>query len=138
MRKRLLILAGCFAMILGANAQNRAKDYKEGLKPNLSFIEKMATKSGNYNYKMSSYATDDNYLRCNFSYDATHRLVAVKQILDYEVVDSLFYDSNNRLIKLSGWQMIGGKLENVYYVDYTYDATGNLASRTNYNYFDTW
>lgn len=138
MRKRLLILAGCFAMILGANAQNRAKEYKEGLKPNLSFIEKMATKSGNYNYKMSSYATDDNYLRCNFSYDDDHRLVAVKQMLDYEVVDSLFYDSNNRLIKLSGWQMIGGKLENVYYVDYTYDVAGNLASRTNYNYFDTW
>ena len=138
MRKRLLILAGCFAMILSTNAQNKAKEYKEGLKPNLSFIEKMATKSDSYNYKMSSYATDDNYLSFTFSYDKAHRLVAVKQILDYEVVDSLFYDSNNRLIKLSGWQMIGGQFKNVYYVDYTYDAAGNLASRTNYNYFDTW
>lgn len=138
MRKKLLILAVCFAMILGANAQNKAKEYKEGLKPNLSFIEKMATKSDSYNYKMSSYATDDNYLSCTFSYDKAHRLVAVKQILDYEVVDSLFYDGNNRLIKLSGWQMIGGQFKNVYYVDYTYDVAGNLASRTNYNYFDTW
>ncbi len=138
MRKRLLILASCFALMLGANAQNRAKEYKEGLQPDLSFIEKMATKNGSYSYKMSSYATDDNYLSCNFSYDQAHRLVAVRQVQDYEVVDSLFYDSDSRLIKLSGWQKINGQFENVYYVDYTYDAAGNLATRTNYNYFDAW
>lgn len=138
MKKRLLIWALCALSVSAMYAQNTANANRKGHRLNLSAIEKMATKSDGYLYKMSSYATDDDYLRTEFSYDDAHRLVAVKQVLDYIVVDSLFYNQDNKMVKLSGWQMIGGQMVNVYYIDYTYDANGNVATRTNYNYFDSW
>ena len=138
MKKVLLVLALCVFSVSNMNAQNRVDVCREGHQFNLSAIEKMATKSGNYQYKMSSYATDDNYLDNKFYYDDAHRLVAVKQEVDYVVIDSLFYNQDNQLVKLSGWQLLNGQFENVYYIDYTYDEHGNLATRTNYNYFDDW
>ena len=53
---------------------------------------------------------------------------------DY-VIDSMSYDAAGNLVRLSGWQKLGGVWQNVYYIDYTYNAAGLITSRSNYNNF---
>lgn len=90
-----------------------------------------------YQWKMTDFHTDDNYQICNFSYDADHRLLAMTDSIrnEYQVIDSMSYDAAGNLVRLSGWQKLGGVWQNVYYIDYTYNAAGLITSRSNYNNF---
>ena len=90
-----------------------------------------------YQWKMTSFYTDDYYQVCNFSYNADHRLLAMSDSIygEYSVIDSMSYDAAGNLVRLSGWQRFGGVWENVYYIDYTYNAAGLITSRSNYNNF---
>lgn len=103
----------------------------------ISAIERMAAKN-NYTQKLVGYRTSDYYEFQHYSYDADHKLIAVKDSVrnEYSVIDSLAYNDQGQMIKLSGWQLMSNGWKNVYYIDYTYDAAGNIASRTNYNMFD--
>ena len=103
-------------------------------------VEQMAMKQG-YRYKLTEFHTDDLYQFNNFYYDEYQRLVAVKDSVrgDYSLMDSLFYNDLGQVVRMSGWQLLDGGWENVYYIDYAYDAAGNISSRTNYNNFGgTW
>ncbi len=90
-----------------------------------------------YQWKMSNFHTDDYYQICNFSYNADHRLLAMSDSIrgEYQVIDSMSYDAAGNLVRLSGWQKLGGVWQNVYYIDYTYNAAGLITSRSNYNNF---
>ncbi|MBO7587412.1 MAG: T9SS type A sorting domain-containing protein [Bacteroidales bacterium] len=90
-----------------------------------------------YQWKMISFYTDDYYQICNFSYDADHRLLAMSDSIygEYNVIDSMSYDAAGNLVRLSGWQVLDGVRQNVYYIDYTYNAAGLITSRSNYNNF---
>lgn len=92
----------------------------------------------NYQWKMSNFHTDDYYQICNFSYNADHRLLAMSDSIygEYNVIDSMSYDAAGNLVRLSGWQVLDGVRQNVYYIDYTYNAAGLITSRSNYNNFD--
>ena len=92
----------------------------------------------NYSWKMTSFQTDDNYQLCQFSYDINHRLIAYTDTVrgEYYVVDSMTYDDNGNMVRLSGWQRLNGTLQNVYYIDYTYNEAELIASRSNYNNFN--
>ena len=94
------------------------------------------TKS-DYRWKMNSFRTSDNYQLCSFSYDASHHLLAIRDSVrgEYTVVDSMTYDANGNMVRLSGWQRLDGEMQNVYYIDYTYNEAGLITSRTNYNNF---
>ena len=91
----------------------------------------------NYQWKMSIFYTDDDYQVCTFSYDADNRLLAMSDEIagEYDVIDSMTYDANGNLIRLSGWQLLNGVRQNVYYIDYTYNEAGLITSRSNYNNF---
>lgn len=91
-----------------------------------------------YQWKMNRFQTDDNYQICTFTYDGRNRLLAVCDSIrgEYEVVDSMTYDEADHMVRLSGWQRLGGVLKNVYYIDYTYNDAGLMATRSNYNNFD--
>ena len=88
-------------------------------------------------WEMSRFYTDDYYQICNFSYNADHRLLAMSDSIrgEYQVIDSMSYDASGNLVRLSGWQKLGGVWQNVYYIDYTYNAAGLITSRSNYNNF---
>ena len=100
-------------------------------------IEQMAAKNS-YQYKLVGFNTNDMYQFCNYGYNGQNQLVAVKDSVsgDYSLIDSLFYNEQGQMTRMSGWQLLNGRWENVYYIDYTYDQAGNIASRTNYNNFD--
>lgn len=98
-----------------------------------------AVYDGNFTHRLASFRTDIDYEINRFTYDWAHRLVAVymEVVDDYVVIDSLQYNDRSQMTRLSGWQETTyGTFKNVYYIDYTYDAAGNIASRTNYNYLD--
>ena len=100
-------------------------------------IERLVAKNG-YSHRLASYRTSDDYQLCTFFYDGSGRLVAIKDTVrgEYSVIDSLSYNDLGQMVRLSGWQLLNGVWENVYYIDYAYDEAGNRVSRTNYNNFD--
>ena len=100
-------------------------------------VERLVAKNG-YTHRLASYRTSDNYQLCTFSYNVDGRLIAIRDTVrnEYSLIDSLSYNESGQMVRMSGWQLLDNRWENVYYIDYTYDGDGNLASRTNYNNFD--
>lgn len=98
-------------------------------------VERLVAKNG-YTHRLASYRTSDNYQFCNFYYAGDGRLVAIRDTVrnEYSLIDSLSYNESGQMVRMSGWQLLDNRWENVYYIDYTYE-NGNLASRTNYNNF---
>ena len=103
----------------------------------ISMIERGVVKSG-YHYRMKAFRTNDNYQTDQFSYNEQMQLVEVREVVrnEYNLIDSLFYNELGQMVRLSGWQLLGGEWQNVYYVDYGYNDAGLIASRSNYNNFD--
>ena len=103
----------------------------------LNAIEQMAAKNS-YRYQLNEIYSDDRFSSCSFFYNERNQLVAVSEVEQggFSVIDSLFYNEQGQMVRLAGWQLLDGSWKNVYYIDYTYDAAGNIASRTNYNDFD--
>lgn len=134
MKKTVLLLTVCM-LTLAAAAQPAGHVRKDG--HHINRVEKLAAKNGNP-WKMSGYYTDDYYEFESYDYDNRSRLIAVSDSVvgEYFVIDSLFYNDRDQMVRLSGWQLLDGALKNVYYVEYTYDAAGNIASRTNYNMWE--
>lgn len=54
-----------------------------------------------------------------------------------EAKEIYHYNSDNQIIKIDGHQKINNQWVHTYYVDYFYDADGNISSRANYNSFGT-
>lgn len=138
--KKILLVAICCVLALNVYAQEFQKHThirKDAKDLNFRPAEKMLT-SGDYNYKMSSYNSDDNYINCYYSYDASHRLVSVYEIVpaEYELIDSVRYNEYNQMVRIDGYQLLGNTWKHVYYLEYTYNNQGLLASRSNYNNFD--
>ncbi len=128
--RKILILAA-LASALSVTAQ------PAGHFLNVAHTNPFSSKS-NYLWKMTDFHTSDNYQLCGFSYDGYNRLVAMNDSVrgEYSVVDSMFYDEAGNMVRLSGWQRLNGTMQNVYYIDYTYNDLGLIASRSNYNNFN--
>lgn len=139
--KKVLSFVLCCVIGISAFAQqdlSQRYSHKGKFDKQLNFrpAEKMA-KSGDYNYRLASYNTDDLYITCEYHYDAYRRLVAVHELVpsEYELIDSIRYNEQNQLVRLDGYQKMGASWTNVYFIEYTYNAQGLIASRSNYNNF---
>ena len=136
MKKTVLIIVFSITVLIGM-AQTEVRPLNDGHRINR--IQQWAAKN-NYQYKLTNFCTNDMYQFCDYSYNGQNQLIAVKDSVggDYSLIDSLFYNGRGQMIRMSGWQLLNGRWENVYYIDYTYDQAGNIASRTNYNNFGSW
>lgn len=138
--KKILLFIVCCAVAFSVSAQVFQRHSQRGDdKKTINFrpAEKMLT-TGDYNYVLSSYNTDDLYITCEYHYDAYRRLTSVHEIVpsQYELIDSIRYNEQNQMVRLDGYQLIGNTWVNVYYLEYTYNNQGLIASRANYNNFD--
>lgn len=90
-------------------------------------------------YFLTARASSDLYERKDFFYDNQGLVIAVKDSIGNEVlvIDSVFYNSNKQVSQVAGHQYINGVWKYVYYVNYYYDADGNLIKRTNFNSLGT-
>lgn len=139
--KKILLVILCCVVSAGAfsqhlSLQERLNTDKNAKVLNFRPAEKMAL-SGDYNYRLDSYNTDDYYLNCNYYYDSQRRLQAIYEIVPakYELIDSIRYNEYNQMVRLDGYQLLNNEWKNVYYIEYTYNNQGLLASRSNYNNF---
>ena len=139
--KKILLVILCCVVSAGAfsqhlSLQERLNTDKNAKVLNFRPAEKMAL-SGDYNYRLDSYNTDDYYLNCNYYYDSQRRLQAIYEIVpaEYELIDSIRYNEYNQMVRLDGYQLLNNEWKNVYYIEYTYNNQGLLASRANYNNF---
>ena len=137
--KKILLFMICCAVVVSVSAQGFQRHSQRGDdKKTINFrpAEKMLS-TVDYNYALSSYNTDDLYITCEYHYDAYRRLVAVHELVpsEYELIDSIRYNEQNQLVRLDGYQKMGASWTNVYFIEYTYNAQGLIASRSNYNNF---
>lgn len=138
--KKILLFIVCCAVVFSVSAQEfQRHSQRNEVRKTLNFrpAEKMAL-SGDYNYRLDSYNTDDYYLNCNYYYDSQRRLQAIYEIVpaEYELIDSVRYNEYNQMVRIDGYQLLGNTWKHVYYLEYTYNNQGLLASRSNYNNFD--
>ncbi|MEE1142309.1 MAG: T9SS type A sorting domain-containing protein [Bacteroidales bacterium] len=138
--KKILLFIVCCAVAFSVSAQEfQRHSQRVDDKKTINFrpAEKMAL-SGDYNYALSSYNTDDLYITCEYHYDAYRRLTSVHEIVpaEYELIDSIRYNDYNQMVRLDGYQLLNNEWKNVYYIEYTYNNQGLIASRANYNNFD--
>ena len=134
MKKTVLTITFSITVLIGM-AQTQVRPLNDGHRINR--IQEWVAKN-NYRYKLANFRTNDMYQFNDFYYNSQNQLVAVKDSVrnDYSVIDSLFYNERGQMTRISGWQLLQGRWQNVYYIDYTYDLMGNIASRSNYNNFD--
>lgn len=135
----ILSLLALVATALSAQPKNHVREDGHHIN-RVQRAEQLAHKAACH-YRLDKYQSDDNFEFTFYSYDNQSRLIAIHDSVvgEYSVFDSIFYNDRDQLVRISGWQLLNGVFKNVYYVDYTYDNNGNIASRTNYNYFsDEW
>lgn len=134
MKKTLLTVILSITVLIGM-AQTNPRPLNDGHRINR--LQKPTAKNS-YRYTLSDFRTSDMYQFNFFYYNSLNQLVAIKDSVrdDYSVIDSLFYNDHGQMTRMSGWQLLQGRWQNVYYIDYAYDPLGNIASRTNYNNFD--
>ncbi len=94
-------------------------------------------------YRVTSVYSADGMEVWDYNYsDATSaNLVSISENIfleepPLECIDSLFYDENGNITRLSTWQKIEGEWIYACYVDYTYNEMNLRTSRKNYNEFD--
>lgn len=82
--------------------------------------------------------TSDDYEFVGYEYGANNLLSAVHDSVgnQYSVIDSITYNDLNQQVRLDGWQLLTGYWKHVYYIEYTYNSQGLVASRSNYNFFE--
>lgn len=92
-------------------------------------------------YLLTDRVSSDRYEVKHFFYDQNDRVIAVKDSAGdptygtVQVIDSMTYDAQNRVTRDDGYQLLNGAWKHVYYVNYVFDADGNLVERTNFNSF---
>lgn len=95
--------------------------------------------SQNYTHYLDSWYSDDMMESKEFSYDENYRLIADYWIDNVgepiTVRDSLEYDANGNVTKLSCHQLLNGNWIYANYVEYTYNELNQRLTRDNYNNF---
>lgn len=139
MKKKLFFVLCCFAAVSAFAQQSlfqthtHVRDNAMGL--NFRPAESMAMK-GDYNYRMTGYSAEGNYLICRFYYNEQRQLEAVYEEVpgDFKLYDSVRYNEAGQLVRLDGYQWLANQWKHVYYVEYGYNDNGQIATRTNYNH----
>ncbi|MCR4964118.1 MAG: T9SS type A sorting domain-containing protein [Bacteroidales bacterium] len=92
-------------------------------------------------YRLTDRLSSDHYEAKHFWYDAQGHVIAMKDSVgDYTLsIDSMTYDAYDRVVRIDGYQYFDDEdvWKHVYYVNYAYDANGNMIQRTNFNSFGT-
>lgn len=91
------------------------------------------------NFKLTEIRADGDVEFEQFSYNDDMLLQAVytRTFTGEQLIDSLWYDVSNNIVKINFYQLIGNEWKYVSYIDYTYDENGNRLTRSNYNSFGT-
>lgn len=141
MKRNLLILVFCTICcnVLAETPETHGTSNRRG-----TYIfnakQKRACDKSNHLYKMTGFAASDGYEFVDYSYD-NGRLVSIHDEINSEALyytDSIRYNNQGQIVRIDGYQELNFVWKHVYYIEYTYNAQGLLASRSNYNNFGEW
>lgn len=100
-----------------------------------------------YQFRMSSFMSEDALQTQSYQYltpdgadlAAIHEIDLVTYTEPQEIIDSLVYDAEGRIIRIDTHQLLDGQWLKVCWVEYTYNEMGLKDTRKNYNDFhDGW
>lgn len=106
----------------------------------------LPTFAQNYQFRISSFMSEDAMETISYGYETADGtdLRAIHEV-DFlsdptmDIIDSLHYDAEGRIIQVASHQLLDGEYVKVCWVDYTYNAMGLRETRKNYNDFhDGW
>lgn len=136
MKKITLVLALCLFVMMGFAQRNQ--HHNTLFHPSTHWSNEPGR---SYEQRLAGYYTSDNYEVVVYTYNDENQVVDIYQLWPGydEVHDSIHYNDAGQLVRYDGYQFLGTEWKHVYYIEYTYDAQGRLATRTNYNSFsDEW
>lgn len=91
-----------------------------------------------FTHRISSIVSDDQLEMKEYSYNSNDQIVSVhenNQVSFWEYIDSLYYDSDDNIIRINTYQFIKDNWLWVNYIEYTYNEMGQRITRKNYNDF---
>ncbi len=97
----------------------------------------------NYQYRISSFMSEDATQSFTYQYAGSvgtdlrgiHE-INLLEIPVWELIDSLHYDEEGRIIQIATHQCFDGEWRRVCFIDYTYNEMGLKETRKNYNDFN--
>lgn len=94
----------------------------------------------NYKYHINWVRSNDNLEIKEYSYDENNFLIATyleskSNSDEFYLRDTMTYDANGNITRLSAYQMVNGSWRYVNYCDYTYNELNQRTTRKNYNNF---
>ena len=96
----------------------------------------------NYTMRLAGIYSEDGVQSWDYIYPSeTNSNVVCINELDFldefggEITDSIYYDDNNNIVRISTWQKFEGEWVYACYVEYEYDENNLKISRKNYNNF---
>ena len=140
--KKFFTLSCLLLLVLGTQAQSTGRHLipEDGFLRTHSPFEKLFIEQqpNDAAYKLTARISSDDYEAKRFFYNSQNLIVAMRDSIgDEQVIDSVFYDDNNQVTQIKGYQLLNGNWKNVYQLFYKYDAAGNRTQRTNFNTLGT-
>ena len=109
----------------------------------LSILSLSSLAQDNYQYRITSFMSEDATKTFTYQYaeptGADLRSVHEINLLEtpvWELIDSLHYDAEGRIIQIATHQCFDGEWRRVCWIDYTYNEMGLKETRKNYNDFN--
>lgn len=135
MKKTTLFLALCLVAAFAFGQHTHRPQHDNPFRPT-----QMNEPNRAIEQRMIAYYASDNYEFCYYTYNDQNQVVDIYHILtgSYEVHDSIRYNTDGQLVRIDGYQLMNANWQHVYYLEYTYNDQGLLASRANYNYASDW
>lgn len=109
----------------------------------LVFLATQAFAQKDYQFRVSSFMSEDALQTQTYQYltpdgaelAGIHEIDLVSYAEPQEIIDSLVYDEEGRIIQIASYQLLDGQWLKVCWVDYTYNEMGLRETRKNYNDF---
>ena len=135
MKKSTLLLVLSLAMV-SAFGQRPVRNLNDNpFRPSLP-----TEKNRSFEQRMIGFQASDNMEYYSYTYNEHNQLIDIHSVVvgSYETHDSVRYNANGQLVRIDGYQYLNDIWKHVYYLEYTYNEQGQLASRANYNSVSDW
>lgn len=126
----------CMA-VLSCFAQRHQREFRP-FEP--SAFNKAPQNTRGLDYQLNSFEASDGYEIQEFTYNADNQFTDLywQRMGVDDCHEVMSYNADGQMVRIDGYQLMDTGWTHVYYIEYTYDMNGRLASRANYNAVSNW
>lgn len=135
MKKTTLLLVLCLAATLAFGQRAPRTQHDNPFRPTLLTEPNRALEQ-----RLIGFHASDDLEFYYYTYNDQNQLIDIHSIVvgSYETHDSIQYNANGQLVRIDCYQYLNNIWKHVNYVEYTYNAQGQLATRATYNSVADW